>query len=522
MYLSSTGVAAATAQGSSGQFLISGGAGAPTWTSSASSQWTTSGTNIYYNSGNVGIGTASPSDALTLGSGSIIITNSAATGNAVYFNQNSVYGGFDIEGVSQTGAQTLNFGVNTNRGKPWNSTYDGLWMRIDTRPAYTGFHFFKKAATTTTETELMTILSNGNVGIGTTSPQTPLHVISAEGGPGSGNAAYGLLVTAGPGNRAVNIGTNGTAGWIQSAYTNNIGIGNYLALNPNGGNVGIGTTSPAYALDVSSFGVDGGTIRIASSSSCQFRMMEVNDTYGFSFTNVAASRMAIKRHSASSAGSEIISIMRDNPYVGIGVSNPDCPLDLGATVQNKIIGLWNPNKNGVNATDFYGFGINSGTLRYQVFATNDTHKFYGSTTLFAKIGTQVEVPGKYYAAGYLNGATTSGNFINLTTLQTQGGMAVTTSNKLVAPIAGLYQFGFQTIMQTTTGRNDVYIYLNGSPVIYTLSEDNGTGYHYRSASLCYYLSANDFVQFFCSSGTIYGEFASADNIWRKWYFYHVG
>lgn len=94
--------------------------------------------------------------------------------------------------------------------------------------------------------------TGGNVGIGTASPQTPLQVIAPEGGPGSGNAVYGLLVTAGSGNRAVNIGTNGTVGWIQSAYTNNIGIGNILALNPNGGNVGIGTVSPGYTLDINS------------------------------------------------------------------------------------------------------------------------------------------------------------------------------------------------------------------------------------------------------------------------------
>jgi hypothetical protein len=99
-------------------------------------------------------------------------------------------------------------------------------------------------------TERMRITSSGYVGIGTTSPQTPLHVIAPEGGPGSGNAAYGLIVTAGSGNRAVNIGTNATVGWIQSAYTNNIGIGNILALNPNGGNVGIGTTSPNQKLHV--------------------------------------------------------------------------------------------------------------------------------------------------------------------------------------------------------------------------------------------------------------------------------
>jgi hypothetical protein len=99
--------------------------------------------------------------------------------------------------------------------------------------------------------EIISIMrDNPYVGIGTASPQTPLHVIAPEGGPGSGNAVYGLLVTAGAGNRAVNIGTNGTAGWIQSAYTNNIGVGNILALNPNGGNVSIGTTNSSAPLHI--------------------------------------------------------------------------------------------------------------------------------------------------------------------------------------------------------------------------------------------------------------------------------
>ena len=88
------------------------------------------------------------------------------------------------------------------------------------------------------------------MGVGTTGPQTPLHVTAGEGGPGTGNAAYGLIVTAGASNRAVNIGTNSTSGWIQSAYTNNIGVGNYLALNPNGGNVGVGLSNPGYPLVV--------------------------------------------------------------------------------------------------------------------------------------------------------------------------------------------------------------------------------------------------------------------------------
>jgi hypothetical protein len=55
------------ASGTNGQYLTSAGSGnAPTWTTVSASQWTTSGANIYYTTGKVGIGTTSPDKTLDI------------------------------------------------------------------------------------------------------------------------------------------------------------------------------------------------------------------------------------------------------------------------------------------------------------------------------------------------------------------------------------------------------------------------------------------------------------------------
>lgn len=89
-----TGTAIAySAVGTAGQALVSNGASAPSWSSITSSQWTTSGANIYYTAGNVGIGTSSPGSALDVkgtlrlsgsSSGYVGLAPAAAAGSTTY------------------------------------------------------------------------------------------------------------------------------------------------------------------------------------------------------------------------------------------------------------------------------------------------------------------------------------------------------------------------------------------------------------------------------------------------------
>tara|TARA_B100001939_G_scaffold86803_1_gene74389 strand:+ start:444 stop:2069 length:1626 start_codon:yes stop_codon:yes gene_type:complete len=223
--------------------------------------------SAYFNN-KVGIGTTSPSAPLEINADEerqLELQRITTTTGAVYARLTNDGGNYYI-GADATGGDRLAVG---------GSQYAFTLTAESARPIILA----------TTNTARMTVAAGGNVGIGTTAPTGQRLCLAGHSTSDTmteANAWFVAEATGGDGIAMGSIASSPYSTWIQSGYLNTLGTSNHypLALNPHGGKVGVGTTSPDSGLHIAEggSGSDGGSVLTLSQTG--FGTIVNNDDLG--------------------------------------------------------------------------------------------------------------------------------------------------------------------------------------------------------------------------------------------------
>ena len=330
---------------------------------------------VYINSytGSVGIGTNSPSHALDVTSGAYDqVQWTRTSGVSGYLYSDSAGAGiYSGASISQAGIYL----------KP-NISMD---FRVN-------------------GTERMFINSSGNVGIGTTSPSQKLHVVGTIYSVNSGTDGGQI--------RLANSG--GGSNWYWAARTTGLNLGELGAADgrifiANGGNVGIGTTSPSTKLHIS-----GGdpSIRLTPSGSNDARV-DFTDSGGtvrwYTGYDVSSGNLVIAADEGG-FGSSNIMVMSDSGNLTVGGTAFDAAGSASLKSNGIIRGVLSSgtaDSTIINAI----YGVSNGFQLSNDASNNQEYIFHNGGSVSLKINSSGNVGIGTTSPGYkldINGTTAAG------------------------------------------------------------------------------------------------------------------
>jgi hypothetical protein len=294
-------------------------------------------------SGNVAIGTTAPLSMLHV--------------------QNSVWGGsgqLRLRNTSSNGATEINF-YNDWGGNPLNIGVIGSGGfasgSIAGTTAYIRQTQNAPLALYTNDLERMTILGSGNVGIGTTSPGTNLHIQSASA------ADTGIyLQNTSTGGRNWNLLSTGSGSSVSAGkFAISDNLNPRLIIDTNG-NVGIGTTAPSYPLDV----VNSARVVRSTTGLAYFDVQSTSDAA----TNDGVDLRLITRNVAGTAGTSVDMVKYKNG--GFSISNAET--DAAA---NIAFGVGGSERMRISSSGAVGIGTTNPTAKLEIVGSQ---RIFANTT----------------------------------------------------------------------------------------------------------------------------------------------
>ena len=156
------------------------------------------------------------------------------------------------------------------------------------------------------------------------------------------------------------------------------------------GSVGIGLTNPKTTLSVAGNFMSQGTGSTIFSHNLYYSGGWKYASTGDGGAYMRVDNSQIEFWNAPNGGTEDAAAsvyqrmtITESGTIGIANSDPTTYLDFGNIITNRIISLYGGGS--TTSTNYYGFGINPNTLRYNVDATTAVHKFYGGATEYGYV-----------------------------------------------------------------------------------------------------------------------------------------